>query len=291
MLLFVDNLTNVDFSYLDSQRGMLGETWLANIRLHGDLDATGMVCDFGVVKKTLRNWLDDEIDHRLAIPTLAPGVHIDDEGDYLRIRFAYGERGEIIDTRGPRQAFALVDAEVITPASVAAWCIRQLAPMFPDNLEQLELLFTQETIEGAQYHYSHGLKKHVGNCQRICHGHRSRIDIWENEVKSPELETYWADLWRDIYIGTEEDLRGESHVAGNDYWHFAYSANQGDFSLTIPKAHVYMMPTDTTVELISTHIAQALRRYREAQGLRGNRITVKAFEGIDKGAISQALSD
>ena len=67
MHLFVDNLTNVDFSYLDPKRGLVGETWLASIVLEGALDKQGMVCDFGIVKKTLRNWLDDTIDHSLVI--------------------------------------------------------------------------------------------------------------------------------------------------------------------------------------------------------------------------------
>lgn len=291
MLLFVDNLTNVDFSYLDAERGILGETWLANITLRGELDAAGMVCDFGVVKKTLRNWLDDEIDHRLAVPVLSPNISIQQDGDDLTIKFEYGSRGEFIETRGPRQAFALVNTAQITQESVAQWCIEQLAAYFPDSIEQLQLVFTQENIEGAKYHYSHGLKKHTGNCQRICHGHRSRIDIWENDKKSPELEHYWADLWRDIYIGTEEDIRGEFSHGGNDYWLFGYSANQGEFSLRIPKAHCYIMATDTTVELIATHIAQSLRRYRENHGVRNSHIRVKAFEGIGKGAISHAISD
>ena len=69
MRLFVDNLTNVDFSYLCPVRGLLGETWLAHIELTGALDAQGMVCDFGIVKKHLRDWLDSELDHRLLIPT------------------------------------------------------------------------------------------------------------------------------------------------------------------------------------------------------------------------------
>lgn len=285
MLLFVDNLTNVDFSYLDASRGMLGETWLAHIRLHGELDGTGMVCDFGTVKKVMRRWLDEEIDHRLAVPTESPHIIIEQENDDLIIRFNYGDHGEMIETRGPRQAFALIDTDVITDRSVAEWCIKQLKQEFPDTIDQLELEFTPEVIEGAQYHYSHGLKKHLGNCQRIAHGHRSRIDIWENGVKSPELEQYWANLWRDIYIGTEEDLRGEYSQNDNDYWIFSYLAEQGEFSLRIPKAHCYIIPTDTTVELLSTYIANSLKRRRETQGIRSD-IRVKAFEGIGKGAIT-----
>jgi 6-pyruvoyl-tetrahydropterin synthase len=77
MLLFVDNLTNVDFSFLDAQRGLLGETYLANIRLLGDLDEQGMVCDFGIVKKRVRHWLDTELDHRLAVPIHSPKPHLD----------------------------------------------------------------------------------------------------------------------------------------------------------------------------------------------------------------------
>ncbi|WP_282073439.1 hypothetical protein, partial [Janibacter hoylei] len=76
---------------------------------------------------------------------------------------------------GPDQAFALVEAETITAESVAAWCVQQLASHFPDSVEKLKLGFHCEQIEDAFYHYSHGLKKHLGNCQRIAHGHRSRI--------------------------------------------------------------------------------------------------------------------
>ncbi|MDO6806920.1 6-carboxytetrahydropterin synthase, partial [Wenyingzhuangia sp. 1_MG-2023] len=63
-----------------------------------------------------------------------------------------------------------------------------------------------ERIDSAFYHYSHGLKKHNGNCQRIAHGHRSRIEIFCNGERSDELEQQWAQRWRDIYIGTSADL-------------------------------------------------------------------------------------
>jgi 6-pyruvoyl-tetrahydropterin synthase len=280
MLLFVDNLTNVDFSFIDPTRGLLGETWLANVALHGELDEQGMVCDFGTVKKLLRHWLDTELDHRLAVPTRSPNILIQNDGEFLDIRWQFGTQGEFLHTRSPRDAIALVDTDVLTPSSVADWCIRQLKQLFPESVATLELHFTCEAIEGAFYHYSHGLKKHLGNCQRIAHGHRSRIDIWENGEKATSLEADWATYWKDIYIGTREDICAEPVFNGLPYYHFAYKSQQGPFELTLPQKCCYLMDTDTTVELIASHIAQTIKRDKPSSTIR-----VKAFEGINKGAI------
>lgn len=282
MLLFVDNLTNVDFSFLDPERGLLGETYLANIRLHGDLDEQGMVCDFGTVKKLVRHWLDTELDHRLAVPALSPNIKITEADGFIDIHWQFGADGEFLQTRAPRDAIALVNADLLTPVTIADWCITQLKTLFPNSVAQLELDFTWEEINGAAYHYSHGLKKHLGNCQRIAHGHRSRIDIWENGIKSPALENEWAERWRDIYIGTRADIRAEKNHNGHAYYEFAYVSQQGEFDITIPKRCCYLIDTDSTVELIASHFAQATKeKYPQSQ------IRVKAFEGINKGAIAQ----
>lgn len=283
MLLFVDNLTNVDFSFLDPQRGLLGETWLANVALQGELDEQGMVCDFGTVKKLLRHWLDTELDHRLAVPVRSPNVTITELGDLLDIQWEFGDDGEFLHTRSPKDAIALVDAEVLTPDSVARWCISRLKVLFPESVAQLELSFTSEVIDGAFYHYSHGLKKHGGNCQRIAHGHRSRIDIWADNEKAPLLESQWAERWRDIYIGTREDIIAKPHFGGLAYYHFAYTSAQGSFELTLPQHCCYLIDTDSTVEFLAHHIAQVTRAENPEQKIR-----VKAFEGINKGAIAEA---
>src|SRR5690606_14326930 len=170
MKLFVDQLTNVDFSYLHPERGLLGETWLANIALEGALDEQGMVCDFGIVKKVVRNWLDTQLDHRLAVPVKAPNLTLTEHGDTLEIRWTLTS-GEHIHCISPRSAIALVDAETLTEQSVARWCELQLKHAFA-QVDSLQLGFDTEAIDGAFYHYSHGLKKHNGNCQRIAHGHR-----------------------------------------------------------------------------------------------------------------------
>lgn len=282
MLLFVDNLTNVDFSFLDPQRGLLGETYLANIQLLGELDEQGMVCDFGSVKKIVRHWLDTELDHRLAVPIRSPHIRILDEGEFLTIHWQFGDQNQFLQTRSPRDAIALVDTETLTPESVAQWCITQLKSLFPESVAQLELNFTGETTPGSYYHYSHGLKKHLGNCQRIAHGHRSRIDIWENGIKSPELEQLWAERWCDIYIGTRADIKAESIHNNAPYYQFAYVAQQGPFELTIPQAVCYLIDTDSTVELIAQHFAQATKIEHPNSTIR-----IKAFEGIHKGAIAE----
>ncbi len=283
MLLFVDNLTNVDFSFLDPQRGLLGETWLANVQLHGELDEQGMVCDFGTVKKLLRHWLDTELDHRLAVPAQSPNITITEIGDQWDIQWEFGDDGEFLHTRSPKDAIALVEAEVLTPESVADWCIRRLKTLFPESVAQLELTFTCEAIDGAFYHYSHGLKKHGGNCQRIAHGHRSRIDIWANNQKCPVLEHQWAERWRDIYIGTREDIIAKPQFGGLGYYHFAYTSAQGPFELTLPQRCCYLIDTDSTVEFLAYHIAQTTRAENPDKMIR-----VKAFEGINKGALADA---
>lgn len=277
MLLFVDNLTNVDFSYLHAERGMLGETWLASASLDGALDEQGMVCDFGEVKRLLRHFLDKELDHCLLVPTRSPNLVLEQSDDQVSLTWSYG-KDLVLKCTSPKQAIALIDAETINPESVATWCIEQLKPHFAHSVTTLNMGFTEEAIDSAFYHYSHGLKKHGGNCQRIAHGHRSRITIWRDGLRDLTLENDWAQRWHDIYLGTEEDLN-----AGGEHMQFSYTSAQGQFELQVPATQVYMLNTDTTVEWLATHIAQTL-----AQENPGQLIRVQAFEGLHKGAIAEA---
>lgn len=282
MLLFVDNLTNVDFSFLDERRGLLGETWLANLQLRGDLDDQGMVCDFSEVKARARQWLDSRLDHRLLVPTRSPNLSLTDDGDSVELRWRFGRDEEFVHTRAPREALALVDAEELTRESVAEWCEAQLSELFPES-QAVDVSFSTEVADGAFYHYSHGLKKHAGNCQRIAHGHRSRINIWTDDLQSESLENDWANRWRDVYVGTREDLVEEPKHDGDEYYRFAYTTGQGHFDLTLPQRCCYLIDTDSTVENIAQHIAEQLRaEYPQS------RIRVQAYEGCNKGAIAEA---
>ncbi len=277
MHLFVDNLTNVDFSYLDPKRGMLGETWLASISLEGALDAQGMVCDFGIVKKTVRNWLDATIDHCLIVANNPQYLDIHQQQENTSLQWRYA--GRYLQCESPAAAITVIDGDEVTPDMVSRWCVEQLRELLPDTIDRITLTFTPENIPHDYYHYSHGLKKHDGNCQRIAHGHRSTIEIIRDDERDHELERQWCQLWEDIYIGTESDLIETRHIDGKPYYHFAYRARQGDFSLTMPVEDCYLIQTDSTVEFIAQHIANTLKAQNPI-----NDFIVQAYEGIGKGA-------
>lgn len=278
MHLFVDNLTNVDFSYLDATRGLVGETWLASIVLEGALDEQGMVCDFGIVKKTVRHWLDTYIDHCLAVATESTDLTLTQHDEMIDLSWKYANKQ--LRCLSPKQGISLINSDRITPESVASWCIEHLKHHLPDTIDRISLTFTPEVIAHHSYHYSHGLKKHQGNCQRIAHGHRSTIEISKDDIRDHALEAQWCTRWEDIYIGTREDLT-DNNTHDASHYHFAYDAQQGHFELSIPKENSYLMETETTVEFIAQHIANTLHQENP-----NHRYTVKAFEGIGKGAIA-----
>ncbi len=279
--LFVDNLTVIDFAYLDGSRGLVGESWIVDVVLGGDLDEQGMVFDFSNVKRTIKRIIDERVDHRLVIPTDYPGLDRDSD-DPSAFRWTLKD-GSHIFHRAPDEAVVWLNGDKVVPSTVARLLQQELQAVLPNNVKDIQIQLREEVIEGAYYHYVHGLKKHLGNCQRIAHGHRSPIRIDRNDHRDYDLEHDWAERWKDIYVGSEEDVSNRSvDSQGVRYIRFDYEANQGEFSLSLPEHRVYMLDTDTTVELIAAHIADQCKAQFPDDAIR-----VKAYEGVGKGAIAE----
>lgn len=283
MILFVRDLTVIDFSYLCVERGMLGESYVVDVELHGKLDDTSMVLDFSRVKKIIKQAIDQLVDHKLALPANCTALTIQHDAEQTVLQFS-SARGEI-SMAAPAEAVIAIAAEQINELSVTAFLQQQIKPLLPDNVAQLVLTLRPEASNGFYYHYSHGLKKHDGNCQRIAHGHRSTIQIYTDNMLSPRLNKYWSERWQDIYLGTAEDLCDASALkylkpATGDY-SFRYQAAQGWFELCIPKAHCEIVPCDTTVECLADYIVTQLKQLDDSKNYK-----VVAYEGVAKGAIA-----
>ena len=283
MILFVRDLTVIDFSYLCAERGMLGESYIVDVELHGNLDATSMVLDFSRVKKIIKQAIDQLVDHKLAVPGNAQVLTLQQNAEQTVLQFN-SARG-VISMAAPAQAVVSIATSQINEHSVTEFLQQQIKPLLPDNVAQLVFTLRPEQSTGFYYHYSHGLKKHDGNCQRIAHGHRSTIQIYTDNMLSPRLNKYWCERWQDIYLGTEADLCAASELsslkAGVDDYCFRYQAAQGWFELCIPKAHCEIVPCDTTVECLAEYIATQLKQQDGTKNYK-----VVAYEGVAKGAIA-----
>lgn len=273
--LFVEQLTVIDCAFLDAQRGLVGESWIVDLELEGDLDDQGMVLDFGEVKKSLKKAIDGIADHTLVVPRRSPLLDLALSGDRsgLTFRAATGT----IEHQSPAVALCLVDAAEITTETLAAHIDAALAASGV-TAARATVRLRHEKVDGAWYRYTHGLRKHAGHCQRIAHGHRSRLHITIDGRRDEKLERHWAERWRDIYLGSAADIVAH----GKGRIRFEYRSGEGEYALELPVDRVDLLQTDSTVELIAAHLAQQVAAERRG------RIEIRAYEGVMKGAIANA---
>lgn len=277
--LFIDNLTIIDASRLDQERGLVGESWRVDLALEGTTDEQGMVLDFGAAKRVVKQIADLHYDHKLLIPAGYGGCEFRVDGNRAELRFQPAS-GPAIHCRCPASAVTTILAEAVNPNTVGAEIVARLKPLLPENIAALHLTLRTDTVPGVHFHYTHGLPQHAGNCRRIAHGHRSRIEIRRNGQPAPELEARWAEHWQDVYIGTRRDLRTEFQRNDELCLCFAYTTSEGEFELELPAAHCYLVDTDSTVENLARHVAETLK-LEQPDAI----FQVRLFEGIDKGAV------
>tara|TARA_R110000787_G_scaffold258997_3_gene364280 strand:+ start:21606 stop:22487 length:882 start_codon:yes stop_codon:yes gene_type:complete len=291
MQLFVNDLTVIDFSYCCTERGIVGESWIVDVLLDGSLNEMSMVLDFAVVKKQIKAIIDDAVDHKLLLPMLDNAITVSDS--------TYREGHEFVDFKSkkgsynlqsPRCAFAKISSDKIDIASVTSYLTEIILEQLPKNVQGLTLNLRAENIDGAFYHYTHGLKLHDGNCQRIAHGHRSKIHIYQNGQRSAELEAAWSLRWKDIYLASEADRIALAHIElsanatenlSADQQLFSYFAPQGRFDIAVPSNILDVVDCDSTVELLADFILRQLKQQSP-----DNEFKVVAFEGVAKGAIA-----
>ena len=291
MQLFVNDLTVIDFSYCCSQRGIVGESWIVDVLLDGSLNEMSMVLDFAVVKKQIKAIIDDAVDHKLLLPVNSKMIECSDsfanEGhEYVDV---YSERANYF-LQSPQCAFAKIPTEEINIASVTKYLTTIILKELPTNVQGLTLTLRPENIDGDFYHYTHGLKLHDGNCQRIAHGHRSKINFYINGERSTDLEHFWCQRWEDIYIASEDDRVSKVNIQlsetakdklTDDHEYFSYAAPQGRFDIAVDKNILEVVDCDSTVELLADYIARQI-----SQGKSSQTIKVIAYEGVGKGAIA-----
>ncbi|ABU74526.1 hypothetical protein VIBHAR_06635 [Vibrio campbellii ATCC BAA-1116] len=269
---------------------MVGESWILDVVMHGDLNEMSMVLDFSKVKKQIKQLVDQYVDHRLLIPVKNEAVEITNaKAGYSQVDLMRGEKS--IHLHCPDEAFCFVNSEDISIESVTQHIHDVLQGHLPSNVASIDLTLRHEKLDGAYYHYTHGLKKHDGNCQRIAHGHRSPIQILVDGQRDTAREQAFAQRWQDIYLASIEDLVEIGHLELSEHaslincdthFGFRYTTSQGDFQLAIAHSETEVLNTDTTVELLAVFIANEIAPSLDA----GQSLQIIAYEGVGKGAMA-----
>ena len=275
--LFVRNLTVIDSARLDPETGLTGDSWIVDLRLDGQLDPGGMLVDFGELKTKLKREIDSALDHKLLVPLAAAGVAHASRGGVAEI--ALETTLGRLRYRAPDEAVRTFAATDINGAALVRAIETIARAHLPARVSGVHAELRHEPAGPPLYRYTHGLKHHTGNCQRMGHGHRASVAINVDGVASPELQQTWCKHLDGCFIGTRAHLVSS---AGAAIYRFEYTAAQGRFELELPAARCYLIDGQSTVEHIAEHIAE-----RVAHEHPGRHIRVTAFEGVGKGAIAE----
>lgn len=288
MKLFVNNITTIDFSVLHPGEGIVGDSFIVDVTLEGDLNPEGMIMDFSLVKKIIKQEVDSLADHVLVVPDGNDNIRVN-QSEFRCDIILHSPDGQVkCFVSAPKKSFLLLNSAEFSTEKLEGVIEKQLLKRLYTEIKALKVRLHHEKISSESYHYSHGLKKHVGDCQRIAHGHRSAIHIYVNGQRDSQWETYWAERWNQCYLVSEDDLISEDQLSARArvYWHegllaHAYRGTQGYFEAMTLTGDTDILPGDTTVESLALYIKNTMHSM-----LPDTSIEVHAFEGVGKGAIA-----
>jgi len=291
--LFYKQLTIIDACLLDPLMGLMGQSWMVDVYLTGETDEESVVADFSIIKQKIKSLIDQYVDHRILVDQKLVQL-LDGVGKF---NYSYGSTiPHSLEYVAPEQAFCLLPYSNANTESIQVYLNDLLIKQMPKNILEVEVKLREEE-NPITFHYTHGLKQHYGNCQRLFHGHRNTIEIWRNGVRNEKWEeqlskevfkgnihfAFWDNIANKKAILSLSQSNGapEGILHGDQLVEISYDGNQGKFTAKIPAQQVFILPCETTIENIAAYFARWVKTHW-AQPT--DRIMVVGYEGIGKGA-------
>jgi len=293
--LFIRDVTRVDCALWDPARGIIGESWHMDVELAGHLDENGFVYDFSHLKQLIRQVSKASIDHSLLIPISNTNVQYAENGNQqiwrLKTTPKSGEKTSSWEYQCPKGAAFSVHSIALKKSAIEAEFAKLMKHRLPHTVQGIKIKLRKEDAEptAAFFRYTHGISGHAGLCQRLFHGHRSRVEIFVDNERRPDLEHYVARnlLGNDVHIATPSQIVSGPYEMGHrltseEPVKLAFDGTLGHYEATIPSNRIFVIENETSIECLSQQIARHLKDHVETNG----RLAVWCYEGIDKGAIA-----
>ena len=275
--LFIRDLTILDYAYLDPEIGPRGDSLYVSIELEGDLDACGFLYDFGPAKKQIKALIDEQFDHSFLTPsTLGKSWQT--------------TKGEEYFYQAPSSATHLLTHKI---SDLALEVENAVTKILPPNVKKASVRLREDPrfTSEANYRYTHGLRFHNGNCQRLIHGHRNTIEVWQKGNRLSDWEKKLAGHWQDAHFAAAETVTnraeldlpiGKRFLQHPDLAEIAYSAPQGNFLYRFPAHRLVILSSEPSIENMTDLALTTLKEW----GLTD--FEVVAYEGLNKGALARS---
>ncbi len=300
--IFLKEVSTLDCAVFDGKQAVKGMTWLADVFISGALDKNHFVWDFGKAKKNIKNIIDKYFDHVLILPADSPhctqktGINgtnikvildiepeVTDHGDQKNIAMEYD---------APAASYAFIPGALFSVANLEEAIALKIKESLPPGVQSLKVKLNEEIGDAHAlfFHYTHGLAGHDGACQRLFHGHRSKVEVRIDGQRDFAIEKWLVGevLKESIHIAVTSQIpsfRGGEDILPVDESHkiqMSYDGSQGSYKAQIPSSKVLMIEEETSVECLADFLFNKVK-----ERVPGKLVSLMVFEGVNKGAIRE----
>lgn len=295
--IFLHDVTKIDCALFDPSKGVYGQTYEVDVTVGGPIGKSGFIYDFSHLKKMVRETLKTSLDHALIIPINSQAVQFraTDQGECWQMRSRVGKPVPVESEwqyRGPAGSVFSSRCVALNRQTLEQEFARSLRHRLPQSITSVGVSLREAEFDPteAAFRYTHGIAGHEGMCQRLFHGHRSRLQIFVGEERRVDLEHYIVRdvLGTNVHIATpsqfkdgmvEPGTRGKTHAPVT----LAYEGSRGYFEAILPADRVFCVAQETSIECITQELARLVKREENTV----ERVKVICYEGIDKGAFAE----
>ncbi len=294
--IFVNDIATLDCAFFDPSSGISGQSWHVDAHVTGPLDDNGFVYDFSVLKSVVRHVLKSTLDHTLIIPVGSSGINYSETNGVEHWRLHAKTKLTNTDFEWvyecPKGAVYPIRAISLKPSIVAQELSRLVKHRLSSTIQNINIQIRQETTAPAtaSYHYTHGISGHEGACQRLFHGHRAMIEVYQGPERRCDLEHF---IVREVFgvhvhFATPTQVKAGSFEVGqrgkdSSPITLSIEGSLGRYEAVLPSNRVFIVEPVPSVECIAKQVAKVLQN----QEPQSKNLRLVCYEGIGKGAVME----
>lgn len=298
MKIFVNDATILDCAIFLPNKGPTGKSWSVDVYWNGEQDSSGMLFDFALAKKSAKQTIDHEFDHKLLVKSsqirhqshsqtiIADSFQENKKEQFFALNTYNGAVKKI-----SRETMKALENDDVTLLEIDI--AQDILRNSPKNIKEVTVKLKPPTNHhlANYFTYTHSLCSHIGNCQRF-HGHSSFIEVYKNKSFDAERSknlaqflntkyivsrSYCKPDWNSKIIQEIEQYCEEISDSKDNLIALQYSGTQGQIGVLISKEKLIALDFESTVENIAFFAGNQFKNESD--------IEIRAYEGLCKGAI------